>query len=816
MLNINIKKNTENINQDGIQNSQIKRLSNENPDKMPKTEERPFDQNNQSIGNQDIKASKLKPWHIFLIAGIALVVIIIVIVVIVVVTKKKDDDDDAVVDDDYTKIIIELNEKNHISASKNDDFVIPSDKKVQVVGADFPQKSNTYILDKNKNIFKLNNDGKIEGITKDAFPLYISFNESITNASYLFKDVQCFKTIDLSKMDSSKLIDISNMFENSKFEEIYFGTENESKSQENTNGNNRYLEENDNPDSENEELDFLEEEEEESDNEKRKEYFDTKNIESASNIFNNCVNLKKIQFPPSFNVGKSAKGMFKGCVQLVEVNTSLISSTEVEEMESMFEDCKSLKEIVFSNDFLTGEIKSLMNAFVNTNLINLDISYLRLYNLENSLNIFKGASIRGNLKIGKYFKNDELRDNLFKEIAKVTDSKTQVFTPSGTTIDQVFKDIYFSEKNEIISVTVIDIDYNISYKQDSDYKLYSSKLYFGLGWDYDSNNTYDLDSSVLTFTRNLTYLSNVYFGHLQEYDGSITLSGDDLTGEGDGDDEVITVLLDSLPPEVEIFTVQLNSFRGNSLKNVKSAYLRISTDIEDIGSYSITDAGDNIGLLIGCFFKSSNSWYFKPLNKVVPGYKVLESLNSVQENLHLLFDNRLISAIELVKRLQKVANDLSVYSQKPKYNSLYWNGTHWFADCSNLIKSIINGRDVYNPKYRTYQKQFPVVEDVNANNLILKCNNVSTNFTELKSGVPRLLHLKDNNGNGHVGVYLGTTIYYINGTVNVIEATTSWGANAVIYSWVDQDGTRRLYEEGPLSEMKYNWTSHGSLDQWVW
>ena len=815
MLNINTKKNTENINQDGIQNSQTQRLSNENPDKMPKTEERPFDQNNQSTGNQDIKASKLKPWHIFLIAGIALVVIIIVIVVIVVVTKKKDDDDDAV-DDDYTKIIIELNEKNHISASKNDDFVIPSDKKVQVVGADFPQKSNTYILDKNKNIFKLNNDGKIEGITKDAFPLYISFNESITNASYLFKDVQCFKTIDLSKMDSSKLIDISNMFENSKFEEIYFGTENESKSQENTNGNNRYLEENDNPDSENEELDFLEEEEEESDNEKRKEYFDTKNIESASNIFNNCVNLKKIQFPPSFNVGKSAKGMFKGCVQLVEVNTSLISSTEVEEMESMFEDCKSLKEIVFSNDFLTGEIKSLMNAFVNTNLINLDISYLRLYNLENSLNIFKGASIRGNLKIGKYFKNDELRDNLFKEIAKVTDSKTQVFTPSGTKIDQVFKDIYFSEKNEIISVTVIDIDYNISYKQDSDYKLYSSKLYFGLGWDYDSNNTYDLDSSVLTFTRNLTYLSNVYFGHLQEYDGSITLSGDDLTGEGDGDDEVITVLLDSLPPEVEIFTVQLNSFRGNSLKNVKSAYLRISTDIEDIGSYSITDAGDNIGLLIGCFFKSSNSWYFKPLNKVLPGNYVLESLNSVQENLHLLYDNRLISAIELVERLQKVANDLSVYSQKPKYNSLYWNGTHWFADCSNLIKSIINGRDVYNPKYRTYQKQFPVVEDVNANNLILKCNNVSTNFTELKSGVPRLLHLKDNNGNGHVGVYLGTTIYYINGTVNVIEATTSWGANAVIYSWVDQDGTRRLYEEGPLSEMKYNWTSHGSLDQWVW
>ena len=77
--------------------------------------------------------------------------------------------------------------------------------------------------------------------------------------------------------------------------------------------------------------------------------------------------------------------------------------------------------------------------------------------------------------------------------------------------------------------------------------------------------------------------------------------------------------------------------------------------------------------------------------------------------------------------------------------------------------------------------------------------------------VPRLLHL-----NGHVGVYLGRNLSTSNGEVNVIESTTSWGANAIIYSWVDNDGTRRLNKEGRLSESKLNWTSHGSLDQWVW
>jgi hypothetical protein len=89
---------------------------------------------------------------------------------------------------------------------------------------------------------------------------------------------------------------------------------------------------------------------------------------------------------------------------------------------------------------------------------------------------------------------------------------------------------------------------------------------------------------------------------------------------------------------------------------------------------------------------SSNEWYFKPLNKVIPGHIVTESITSIQEILHLIFDNRLISVVEFINRLMIVANGKSIYSQKPKYNSLYWNGTHWFADCSNLIKSIINGR----------------------------------------------------------------------------------------------------------------------------
>ena len=491
----------------------------------------------------------------------------------------------------------DINEDNFIKTTFNNNFIIPADRKIQVVGSEYPSKDNIFILDKNNRKFIIDNKGFIKGVTKDDFPLYYSFIETITNASCLFKDVKCFKTIDLSTMDSSKLIDASRMFENSHFEEIYFGTN-----------------------------------------------FNSTKIITVFHIFINCVYLKKIVFPPTFNVGKNAKGMFKGCIKLEEVDTKCIISNIIEDIESMFEDCRSLKEIIFSNDFLTGEIKSLAYTFKNTHLTILDISFLRLFNLVIYSNVFEGASINGTLKIGKYYSSDSIRDNLFIEISRVTDSKTIIYVPSGTNIDQIFRNIYYLEKNIYITVIVIDIDYNINYRENENYILYSNYLHIGLGWDYDYYNVYDLDSSVVAFDSNFNYLNRVNYQQLNAYNGAISLNGDDVTGEGGGDDEEIRISLDLLPPDVKILTVQLNSFKYNILKNVKSAYIRLSTQTEVIGTYSITQVGDNIGLLIGSFSKSnSSSWSFKPLNRVIPGHVVTESIYSIQQIIRLIYQSSSLS-----------------------------------------------------------------------------------------------------------------------------------------------------------------------------
>ena len=476
------------------------------------------------------------------------------------------------------------------------------ERKLQVVGVDFPLKNSITIVDKNENIFSLDSNGKIEGVTKDSFPLYYSFKEPIINGSYLFKDVKFIKTIDLSKMNSSKMVDASSMFENSYVEEIYFASEKDGANS---------------------------------------EYFNTTEIKNVSKMFLNCIYLIKIIFPPFFNVGLNAREMFKGCLRLVEVNLTRIISIEIIEIESMFEDCKSLREISFSDDFLIGEIKSLNKVFKNTNLTLLDISYLRLFNLVTFLDVFAGASIKGILKFGKYYSNDKTRDNFFKEIAKVTDPSTLAYVPRGILLYQIFLNIYYSIHTVNITVIEIDIDYNINYRENENYIIYSNYLHAGLGWDYDSMNIYDLDSSVVAFDSNIQYLDRVNYQQLDTYGGALSLNGDDLTGEGGGDDEEIRIRLNGLPDNVKILTVQINSYRGNILKDVKSAYIRLSTETDVIGTYSITQAGDNIGLLIGCFSKTnSNSWIFRPLNKVIPGSIVADSVESIQEILHSIFDNK--------------------------------------------------------------------------------------------------------------------------------------------------------------------------------
>ena len=161
---------------------------------------------------------------------------------------------------------------------------------------------------------------------------------------------------------------------------------------------------------------------------------------------------------------------------------------------------------------------------------------------------------------------------------------------------------------------------------------------------------------------------------------------------------------------------------------------------------------------------------------------------------------------EWVNKLITLAKSKSKYTQKYPYNVLYYDGTTWYADCSNLMKALFNGRDISDKTANKYQRDLSNTGDVNADGLILKCTDISTNFSKLKSGEPRLLHMS-----GHMGAYLGKVVSRKKGECNVVECTPAWDGG-IQFSYVDSSG-RRLYAKG--QSQKGNWAKHGKPSNWV-
>ncbi|HCF4357154.1 TPA: TerD family protein, partial [Pseudomonas aeruginosa] len=105
----------------------------------------------------------------------------------------------------------------------------------------------------------------------------------------------------------------------------------------------------------------------------------------------------------------------------------------------------------------------------------------------------------------------------------------------------------------------------------------------GLGWDPvksggflskllgSGNDEIDLDASCILLDGNMKPVDLVWFRQLSSKDGSIKHSGDNLTGEGDGDDETINVDLQRLPASVQHLVFTVNSFRGQKFDQVENA-----------------------------------------------------------------------------------------------------------------------------------------------------------------------------------------------------------------------------------------------------
>ncbi|MGW2648120.1 TerD family protein [Streptomyces sp. NPDC001393] len=164
-----------------------------------------------------------------------------------------------------------------------------------------------------------------------------------------------------------------------------------------------------------------------------------------------------------------------------------------------------------------------------------------------------------------------------------------------------------------------------------------SQVRMGLGWEPAFRGAdIDLDASVIAYGPQRNHLDSCYFGKLTILNGAIRHSGDNLTGEGAGDDEVITVDLGRLPQEVTGLVFTVNSFSGQKFTEVAKAYCRLldATTGEELVRFDLTHAEPQTGVMMAKLVRQfSGEWDMTAVgdfvkartvrNMVEPGARVL-------------------------------------------------------------------------------------------------------------------------------------------------------------------------------------------------
>ncbi|MFF3611253.1 TerD family protein [Streptomyces sp. NPDC002580] len=139
-----------------------------------------------------------------------------------------------------------------------------------------------------------------------------------------------------------------------------------------------------------------------------------------------------------------------------------------------------------------------------------------------------------------------------------------------------------------------------------------AKVQMGLGWEPAfRGKDIDLDASVIAYGPQRNHIDSCYFGKLSIVNGAIKHSGDNLTGEGGGDDEVITVDLGRLPQEVTGLVFTVNSFSGQKFTEVAKAYCRLldAATGEELVRFDLTNAEAQTGVMMAKLIKQfSGEW----------------------------------------------------------------------------------------------------------------------------------------------------------------------------------------------------------------
>jgi tellurium resistance protein TerD len=149
----------------------------------------------------------------------------------------------------------------------------------------------------------------------------------------------------------------------------------------------------------------------------------------------------------------------------------------------------------------------------------------------------------------------------------------------------------------------------------------------GLGWDVrtTTGTEFDLDASAIVTNAEGKVLSDkhfIFFNNLTSPDGTVEHTGDNLTGEGEGDDEQVKVNLAGLPAEVDkvVFAVSIYDAdaRSQSFGQVRNAFIRVVNQAggAELARYDLTeDASTETAMVFGELYRNGADWKFRAVGQ---------------------------------------------------------------------------------------------------------------------------------------------------------------------------------------------------------
>jgi tellurium resistance protein TerZ len=165
-----------------------------------------------------------------------------------------------------------------------------------------------------------------------------------------------------------------------------------------------------------------------------------------------------------------------------------------------------------------------------------------------------------------------------------------------------------------------------------------TRLRMGVGWDKARTAGFigtgapdiDLDASAVEFM-NGQLADLAFYNNLQTRDGSVVHLGDNLTGRGEGDDEVLTVDLSRVYRQVDAIVFLVSSYQGHTLEWINNAYCRLVDDDDvELARFTLTGGVPQTGLAMAKIFRDGDQWRLRAIGEGIEVKMPTESVEALR------------------------------------------------------------------------------------------------------------------------------------------------------------------------------------------